>query len=126
MTSGPAQRAVHIVAVEDLPATNFSHELIGDDQGGTDVSLILVEAPPGGGPSLHSHPYDEIFVRLSGEALFVAGDTETIVGPGHVVVVPAGMPHRFENIGSEPLRQVDIHSSPHFVTDWLNGSTEDG
>jgi mannose-6-phosphate isomerase-like protein (cupin superfamily) len=125
MTSGPSQRDVRIVAVEDLPATNFSHELIGDDHGGTDISLIIVEAPPGRGPSLHSHPYDEIFVTLSGEALVVAGDTETVVGPGHVVIVPAGTPHRFENIGSEPLRQVDIHSSPRFVTEWLSGSPDD-
>jgi mannose-6-phosphate isomerase-like protein (cupin superfamily) len=125
MTSRPAQRDVRIVAVDDLPATNFSHELVGDDHGGTDISLIVVEAPPGRGPTLHSHPYDEIFVTLSGEALVVAGDTETVVGPGHVVIVPAGTPHRFENIGSEPLRQIDVHSSPRFVTEWLTASEDD-
>jgi hypothetical protein len=28
-------------------------------------------------------------------------------------------PHRFVNIGTEILRQVDIHVSPRFITEWL-------
>jgi quercetin dioxygenase-like cupin family protein len=49
---------MRIIRVEDLPATSFSRELIGDDHGGTSVSIIFVEAPPGSGPSLHTHPYE--------------------------------------------------------------------
>jgi len=36
-----------------------------------------VDAPPGGGPKLHKHPYEEIFVVQEGTATFTAGD-ETI------------------------------------------------
>jgi hypothetical protein len=30
-------------------------------------------------------------------------------------------PHAFVNTGDGPLRQVDIHVSPHFATEWLTG-----
>jgi mannose-6-phosphate isomerase-like protein (cupin superfamily) len=105
--------------IEDLPKSNFSHELIGDDHGGVGVSIIFVEAPPGSGPSLHKHPYVEIFVVQQGEALFVAGSEERTVRAGEVVIAPAETPHRFVNTGDETLRQVDIHLSPRFVTEWL-------
>ena len=110
---------MRIIRLEDLPETTFSHELIGDDHGGAGVSIIFVEAPPGAGPSLHKHPYDEIFIVQEGEGLFVAGEEERTVRAGEVVIAPAGTPHRFVNTGRETLRQVDIHVSPRFVTEWL-------
>jgi mannose-6-phosphate isomerase-like protein (cupin superfamily) len=41
------------------------------------------------------------------------------VGPGHVVIGPADEPHAFESTGAGVPRQVDIHVSDAFVTDWL-------
>jgi mannose-6-phosphate isomerase-like protein (cupin superfamily) len=41
------------------------------------------------------------------------------VGPGHVVIIPADEPHAFESTGAGVPRQVDIHVSDAFVTDWL-------
>ena len=38
---------------------------------------------------------------------------------GELVVVPAGVAYRFVNIGTGRLRQVDIHASERFVTEWL-------
>jgi mannose-6-phosphate isomerase-like protein (cupin superfamily) len=42
-----------------------------------------------------------------------------VVGPGNVVVVPAGEPHGFTNTGDGVLRQIDIHVSNAFATRWL-------
>jgi mannose-6-phosphate isomerase-like protein (cupin superfamily) len=111
---------VHVVALEDLPRSSFSHELVGERHGGAGVCLIFVEAQPGDGPSLHTHPYEEIFIVQEGEALFVAGDKERTVRAGEIVIAPAGTPHRFVNTGTGPLRQIDIHVSPRFVTEWLD------
>jgi hypothetical protein len=36
-----------------------------------------------------------------------------------VVVALAGEPHAFVNSGDGPLRSVNIHASPRFVTEWL-------
>jgi mannose-6-phosphate isomerase-like protein (cupin superfamily) len=35
------------------------------------------------------------------------------------VIVPAGVPHKFVNSGSGPLRQLDIHASRSMITTWL-------
>jgi mannose-6-phosphate isomerase-like protein (cupin superfamily) len=83
------------------------------------VSFIVVDAPPGGGPKLHRHPYEEVFVVQEGSATFTAGDEEIEVSGGQVVVVPAGVAHKFVNSGTGRLRQVDIHASERFITEWL-------
>ena len=80
---------------------------------------MVVDAPPGGGPKLHRHPYEEVFIVQEGTATFTAGDEMVEVKDGQVVVVPAGVAHKFVNSGEDRLRQVDIHASERFVTEWL-------
>ena len=110
---------VQLLKQADLPLSNIATELVGADHGGVGVCIIFVDAPPGEGPSLHRHPYEEIFITLEGEATFVANDRELRVGPGDIVVVPPQTPHAFTSCGSVPLRQIDIHVSPVFRTEWL-------
>ena len=107
-----------VVPLEALAATATARELVGADHG-AGVCLIFVDAPPGHGPSLHRHPYEEVFVVQEGEATFTAGGEERIVRAGEVVIVPAGVPHAFVNSGDGPLRQLDIHVSASFDTEWL-------
>jgi mannose-6-phosphate isomerase-like protein (cupin superfamily) len=83
------------------------------------ISFIVVDAPPESGPRLHRHPYEEVFVVQEGSATFTAGDEVVEVNGGQVVVVEAGVPHKFVNTGAGPLRQVDIHASERFITEWL-------
>jgi mannose-6-phosphate isomerase-like protein (cupin superfamily) len=80
---------------------------------------MVVDAPPGGGPRLHRHPYEEVFVVQEGSATFTAGDDVIDARGGQVVVVPAGVAHKFVNSGAGRLRQVDIHASERFITEWL-------
>jgi mannose-6-phosphate isomerase-like protein (cupin superfamily) len=110
---------MYVVSRDQLPAGSFSHEFEGDDHGGVGVSLIFTEAAPGQGPSLHRHDYVEIHVVQDGEALFTAGDEERMVRAGEIVVVPPGTPHRFEASGEGVFREIGIHGSPRFVTEWL-------
>jgi mannose-6-phosphate isomerase-like protein (cupin superfamily) len=110
---------VQVIKQQELPATDFGRELIGADHGDAGVSVILVEAPTGRGPELHKHPYEEIFILLEGEAAFVAGERELHAAAGEIVIVPPETPHTFTNSGSGLLRQIDIHVSPRFITDWL-------
>ena len=97
-------------------------EEAGEFQGrflGASVSVIVVDAPPGGGPRLHRHPYEEVFVVQEGSATITAGEETIEARGGQVVVVPAGVAHKFVNSGAGRLQQVDIHASDHFVTEWL-------
>ena len=38
---------------------------------------------------------------------------------GLILIVPANTAHKFINTGPTPLKQVDIHLSPRFITEWL-------
>jgi quercetin dioxygenase-like cupin family protein len=101
----------HIITREELPHGKISHRFEGYRYGDVDVSFFLVDSPPGGGPVLHTHPYEEIFITLEGEATFTVGDDTIEASAGQIVVAPAGVPHKFVNSGTGMLRQVDIHPS---------------
>lgn len=89
------------------------------DRFGAHVSFFVVDTPPGQGPGLHTHPYEEIFVVHAGEADFAVGEEVVRAGAGKVVVVHAGTPHGFKSVGPENARMVNIHASPTMITDWL-------
>jgi quercetin dioxygenase-like cupin family protein len=97
----------------------MSTEFTGE-QLGAGVSIILVDTPPGRGPSLHRHQYEEVFAVQKGEVTFTVGDERRVGRAGDVVVVPADTPHGFINTGDEPLGMVAIHVNPRFVTEWLD------
>jgi mannose-6-phosphate isomerase-like protein (cupin superfamily) len=44
------------------------------------------------------HTEDEIYVVMTGRARITVGDEARAVGPGSVVYVAAGVPHRFHDI----------------------------
>jgi len=113
-------RDLSIIDQASLPSSGTAHELEGYLHGDVAVSIIVVDAPPGSGPSLHKHPYEEIFIVQEGRATFVLGDEELEVSAGQIVIGPADVPHRWVNSGTERLRQVDIHASPRFITEWLD------
>lgn len=69
----------------------------------------------GDGPRLHVHPYDETFIIIAGNARFFVGDTTLEAAPGDVVFGPAGVPHRFENLGPGRLQTIDVHHSPEWI-----------
>ena len=50
---------------------------------------------------------------------FTAGEQQLQARAGYVVIVPPDTPHAFKNSGDQHLRQIDIHVSPAFKTDWL-------
>ncbi len=111
-----------IIAMDELPFGTIAHKFEGYRYGGVDVSFFLVDSPPGGGAVLHTHPYEEVFVTLEGQATFTVGEETIEVSAGQIVVAPAGVPHRFVNSGSGPLRQVDIH--PRGRIEQVNISTD--
>lgn len=106
---------VHIFDIDELPHRGLSHRFEGYLFGETDVSFFLVNAEPGQGAVLHVHPYTEVFVTLEGTATFTVGDDEVEVTSDQVVVVPAGVPHKFVNSGTGKLRQIDIHVSDRII-----------
>ncbi len=107
-----------VIKQDELPFSRIAHELVGADHD-LPVTILFVDAPPGDGPSLHRHPYAELFIVQEGEATFRLGDAQVEARAGDLVVVEPNQPHAFVNSGQGPLRQVDIHMSPTFSTEWL-------
>ena len=100
--------------LEQLPFVGMSYEFVGEKQGAP-FSAYIVEAKPGQGPPLHTHPYVEVAFTIEGCASITVGNEIREVKAGGIVVIPANTPHRFVNSGDTGLRQIDIHASPRFI-----------
>src|ERR1700761_7158675 len=105
-----------LIKADALPTGN----LRGVEHGAT-ISLIIDRSEPGEGPRLHRHPYDETWVVIDGNLTFQAGDEQLDAGPGDIVLVPPGTPHKFTNRGPERANLVCIHANPTFETESLVG-----
>ena len=100
--------------LEQLPFVGMSHEFHGEKMGAP-FSAYIVNAKPGQGPPLHTHPYVEVAFTIEGSATITVGDETREVKAGGIVVIPARTPHRFINSGDTTLRQIDIHASAKFI-----------
>jgi quercetin dioxygenase-like cupin family protein len=116
--------SIRVIREETLPSSASAREFVGDDHG-VAMTFVSVDAAPGEGPSLHRHPYDEVLVVLDGKATLHDGASKREVRAGDIVVIPAGQPHGFVNSGDRRLRQIDIHASPRFATEWLTSGAAD-
>ncbi len=85
--------------------------LTGAQTGGR-YSLIDMLVPPGGGPPLHRHDFEEMFAVLDGEIeLTFRGETQR-AGTGSVVNIPANAPHKFRNTSDRPAHLLCLCAPP--------------
>lgn len=77
----------------------------------TQVVLMTVPAGEDIGAEVHEHN-DQVLLFLDGAARAEVGGQVREVGGGDLVVVPAGTPHNFTNIGAGPLRLVTVYAPP--------------
>ena len=109
-----------LIHMAELPRSGGATRVFeGSQYGDTNVSFFLLEAPPGDGPQLHSHPYEEIFVIQAGQVTFTVGDATIEATGGQIVIAPAGIPHKFVNSGKTLLNSINIHPSSRMITEWL-------
>lgn len=87
----------------------------GEDLGTQVTILTYGNDEPGTGPVLHVHPYDEVFILQQGRARFFVGDRVIDAAAGETVLGPAGVPHRFVNLGPGRLQTLDVHLSPRWI-----------
>ena len=102
------------LSLHQLPFQGMSFEFVGEKEGAP-ISAYIVNAKPGQGPPLHTHPYVEVIFMLEGRAAVTVGDEQREAKAGDIAVIPANTPHRFVNSGDTVLRQIDIHASPKFI-----------
>jgi quercetin dioxygenase-like cupin family protein len=83
--------------------------LSGKDTAGR-FGLIDTYVPPGGGPPLHRHDFEETFIMLEGELEATFRGTKRVVRAGETINIPANAPHQFHNSSSRPVRMLCICS----------------
>lgn len=82
----------------------------------SNVTILFFETDQVGvGPTWHVHPYDEIFVIREGRARFTIGDQKIEAEKGDVLMGPAAVPHKYENLGPGRLESIDIHLSREWI-----------
>lgn len=107
----------HVIAIDALPGGENASTFHGHAHG-AQVSFFLSHNRQGSGPELHRHPYEETFIVQEGDVLFTVGESTIEAGPGDIVIVPPGAPHKFVSRG-ETHRQISIHPVARMETEWL-------
>lgn len=121
MSSKLQADGVHVIRAADVASAGGRSKMFEGAATGAGVSFFVVDSDTGEGPGLHRHPYPETWIVRAGRARFTADGRETEAGPGDIVVVGAGIAHRFECISKEPVEIVCIHAAERFDTEWLDG-----
>lgn len=96
----------------------------GRDLGTGVTVLFFATDEPGRGPRWHVHPYDEVFVVREGRALFTIGAERIEAAAGDVLLGPAGIPHKYVNLGPGRLETTDIHLSERWIQTDLDDPEE--
>ncbi len=97
-------------AAFDATEERVTQKLLDRATGATSCSVSCIKTPPGAGSpeGMHTHAVDQVFYILRGTmAIEVAGRRQD-VGPGALVVFPAGVPHRNWNAGSDSTVHLTI------------------
>ena len=76
--------------------------------GTRDVLLVMNECEPGMDLRPHSHDFDQIAMIVAGTAIYHVGELANEVGPGSVLLVPAGVEHYIEPTGAETVENIDV------------------
>jgi mannose-6-phosphate isomerase-like protein (cupin superfamily) len=83
---------------------------------GTGVTVLFFATEKvGHGPRWHVHPYDEIFILRTGRALFTIGEEKIEAEAGDILLGPAEIPQKYQNLGPGLLETTDIHVSDRWV-----------
>lgn len=65
------------------------------------MSMGLYHLPAGGSDPQQPHREDEVYYVVNGQATIRVGTEDRPVGPGAVIFVAAGVPHRFHTITAD-------------------------
>jgi mannose-6-phosphate isomerase-like protein (cupin superfamily) len=94
---------------DDIPNEQVRRGVSRRAFGTSDVILVLNDIEPGMQPAPHVHDgFDQIALILSGRATYHIGDIGHPVGPGTVMLIPAGVEHYIEPAGDEVVKNLDV------------------
>ena len=82
---------------------------------GMETVVLEMTMPVGAAPPLHVHDHlDDTWYILEGQMVVRCGDDELVVGAGHWVSMPRGVPHTFRVVGERSARILLVHDNASF------------
>lgn len=104
----PIIRRGQIVESEPFPGMH-SRAMVGKDTESVSLTVANNGLDPGAGVPSHIHPYhEEAILILEGSVEGILGDQVRTLGPGDVLLAPAGVKHSVINKSSGPARVITI------------------
>ena len=95
--------------------------------GTEDVLLVLNECEPGMDLRPHSHDFDQVALITKGRARYHIGGEPNDVGPGSVMLIPAGVEHYIEPVGEETVENIDVFAPARadylHLIEWMRSSS---
>lgn len=76
--------------------------------GTADVMLVRNDCEPGMDVRPHRHEFDQIAMIAKGRAIYHIGEERNEVGPGSIMLIPAGIEHYIEPLGAETVENIDV------------------
>lgn len=99
---------MHAARWDEIPGEEARPGVRRRGFGHEDCLLVYNECDPGMVLRPHRHDFDQIAMILGGEAVFHVGEHDERVGPGSVLLIPAGVEHYIEPIGDETVHNIDV------------------
>ncbi len=82
---------------------------------GMGTIVLEMTLPVGSAPPLHVHDdLDDTWYILDGQMVVRCGHDELVVGAGHWVSMPRGVPHTFRVVGEREARILLVHDNASF------------
>ncbi len=102
---------------EQAQAWWFLDLLVVEHRCAPDMETVVLEMtlPVGSSPPLHVHHFlDDTWYILDGKMVMHCGDDVLVVGAGHWVSMPRGVPHTFRVVGDREARILLVHDNASF------------
>jgi mannose-6-phosphate isomerase-like protein (cupin superfamily) len=77
-------------------------------------TAVMTIAPGQDGGPEEEHGGDQIVYVIEGQAELRVGEVPVTVGPGALVLIPAGIRHHVRNPGPEPLFFLTVYAPPEY------------
>jgi len=126
-----SDREAVVTTWEAIPSEDVRPGVSRRGFGTGDVICVMNEIQPDMVPSPHVHEgFDQLAFIVSGQAIYHIGDVGHEVGPGAVMLIPAGQRHWIEPNGDEPILNLDVFAplreDYRHLLSWMGATPEAG
>lgn len=117
---------------DSIPDEFVRHGVRRKGFGTSDVILVMNEIDPEIEVAPHSHEgFDQIATIIEGHAIYHVGDESHVVGPGSLLLIPAGVVHYIEPTGDGRVLNMDVFAPARadyaHLLEWMEeGGSADG